>query len=344
MNFNKFEKYLVLLFLIFCIYFFMGVFIPPILMGIVIATTLNSFYQKRIFNLGSTARASVITILFGLILIIPIALLLTMGAIQGREVFSQINIEQLNNVSLKIYNFLADQKLISIFFSSEEFTFNKYNQILLQTGINLKEKGLSILQNVVTTIPWILFSFAILTATIFFSLIEAPKFRKVFLKNSFYPEAFGKYMLEEISKVSKAVIFATLGSAIAQATLIMIPSLIFNLSNFVFIVFATFFMSMIPLIGTAPVIIALLVSHYLDQNYLAVFFYIGFGILIGTVDNVIRAKIIERTSKIHPFLAFLSALGGIKAMGFFGIFLGPVILISTVKAFRYVSSRSKNES
>lgn len=343
MGFNKFEKYFVLFLFVACIYFFMGIFIPSVLMGIIVAVTLTPLYKRNFFNLHSTYKAALITSIFAFLLILPIALVITFGAIQGRDVLFKINLDQATLISNQFYDFLSHQKISSLFLDSEKFTLIRYNQFLMESGLSLKEKSLDILQNIVTTIPWILFSFVIVAATVFFTLVDGFKFKNILVKNTFYPESFGNMLADEFTNVSKAVIFATLGSAVAQASIILIPSLIFNTSSFAFIVFATFFMSMVPVVGTAPVIIALIISHYLDHNITAVTSYIVFGLLIGAVDNIIRAKIIERTSKVHPFVAFLSAIGGVKAMGFFGLFLGPVITIVLIKAFRTMLIRRNRD-
>ena len=52
----------------------------------------------------------------------------------------------------------------------------------------------------------------------------------------------------------------------------------------------------------------------------------GFGAgLIGMMDNFIRAYVLHSDTKLHPLLAFISVLGGLQAMGLWGIFIGPIV-------------------
>jgi predicted PurR-regulated permease PerM len=47
--------------------------------------------------------------------------------------------------------------------------------------------------------------------------------------------------------------------------------------------------------------------------------------VVGTLDNIIRAYILQSDAKLHPLLAFISVLGGIQAMGLWGVFIAPII-------------------
>ena len=50
----------------------------------------------------------------------------------------------------------------------------------------------------------------------------------------------------------------------------------------------------------------------------------GLGV-VGTLDNVIRTVVLNNDAKLHPLLAFVCVLGGLKVMGLWGVFVGPVV-------------------
>jgi predicted PurR-regulated permease PerM len=52
---------------------------------------------------------------------------------------------------------------------------------------------------------------------------------------------------------------------------------------------------------------------------------IGVGLLF-VIDLIWRPMIIGSKAKIHPLVAFLAALGGLSVLGFYGLFLGPIIV------------------
>jgi predicted PurR-regulated permease PerM len=50
------------------------------------------------------------------------------------------------------------------------------------------------------------------------------------------------------------------------------------------------------------------------------------GLVISSVDNVIRPWMIARGANLPLLLTLMGALGGVLAFGFLGLFLGPVVL------------------
>jgi predicted PurR-regulated permease PerM len=65
---------------------------------------------------------------------------------------------------------------------------------------------------------------------------------------------------------------------------------------------------------------------YLSGHTLAAVLLALWGVLIvGGLDNVIRAYVLNSSVELHPVLAFVSVLGGLQALGLWGVFIGPVI-------------------
>jgi hypothetical protein len=62
-----------------------------------------------------------------------------------------------------------------------------------------------------------------------------------------------------------------------------------------------------------------------------------FGVVvIGMMDNFIRTIILKNDAKLHPLLAFVSVLGGLQALGLWGVFIGPTVaacLYALIKIF-----------
>ena len=52
------------------------------------------------------------------------------------------------------------------------------------------------------------------------------------------------------------------------------------------------------------------------------------------VDNLIRPLVISGPTRIPFLLVFLGVLGGLKAFGLIGLFLGPVILAVSIAIWR----------
>lgn len=53
-------------------------------------------------------------------------------------------------------------------------------------------------------------------------------------------------------------------------------------------------------------------------------------LVIGTVDNFLRPKLVGGKTKLHELFIFFSVLGGLQVFGLLGIVLGPVVLAITL--------------
>ncbi len=54
------------------------------------------------------------------------------------------------------------------------------------------------------------------------------------------------------------------------------------------------------------------------------------ALVIGTVDNFLRPKLVGEKTKLHELFIFFSVLGGLQVFGVLGIVLGPVVLAITL--------------
>ena len=92
-----------------------------------------------------------------------------------------------------------------------------------------------------------------------------------------------------------------------------------------------FWGALISLVALAPIVGAFLVwipvSAYLmlmgHMTKGIILLAVG-GLVVSSIDNVLKPIIIQGRTDLHPLLVFLSVLGGMQAFGFLGILLGPL--------------------
>jgi len=58
----------------------------------------------------------------------------------------------------------------------------------------------------------------------------------------------------------------------------------------------------------------------------AVLLIVWGALVVSTIDNFLRPKLIKNQTKLHELFVFFSVLGGISVFGLLGIVLGPVVL------------------
>jgi predicted PurR-regulated permease PerM len=88
----------------------------------------------------------------------------------------------------------------------------------------------------------------------------------------------------------------------------------------------TMLLAMVPFLGAASVWISVsLWLLFFEQRITAAIILAIFGAsIVSTIDNVIKAWVLHGRSRLHPLLALLSIIGGIKALGLIGVFVGPM--------------------
>jgi len=85
------------------------------------------------------------------------------------------------------------------------------------------------------------------------------------------------------------------------------------------------FVSIIPAIG--PLIIwlpAAIIMLITGSTWAAITILIG-GVIISTIDNLLRPPLVGGGAELHPLIVFLSSLGGIALLGISGFVVGPII-------------------
>ena len=88
---------------------------------------------------------------------------------------------------------------------------------------------------------------------------------------------------------------------------------------------------MIPMAGSALVWAPAAIYLGLTGAYAKAGVLFLFGILvIGTVDNFLRPRLVGGKTKMNELFIFFSVLGGLKVFGIVGILVGPVVLAITL--------------
>lgn len=88
------------------------------------------------------------------------------------------------------------------------------------------------------------------------------------------------------------------------------------------------FFALLPAVGPPvvwlPAAIMLIASGELVRA--VVLIAVG-ALVIGTVDNVLRAVLVSGRAQLHPLVVFFSVLGGILLFGAAGFLLGPILVV-----------------
>lgn len=167
-------------------------------------------------------------------------------------------------------------------------------------------------------------------ASLFFFLAEGENMVNAVVRLSPLEEKYLRELVEEFVRVCRAVVTASLLSAVVQGLLAGVGFYFAGLENAVaLLMLLTMVLSMVPFTGAATVWVPVCLYLYFVEGRLAASIMLavyGAGV-ISTADNFIKPMVLHGQSNLHPLLALLSVLGGIQALGPIGIVVGPMVVV-----------------
>jgi predicted PurR-regulated permease PerM len=133
-------------------------------------------------------------------------------------------------------------------------------------------------------------------------------------------------LYRDVSETIIANVHGMLFVGVAQGVMVGIGMHIVGMQSSLLLGLAAGFASIIPVVGSAliwgSVGIYLLVMAPLWKGI----FLLVWGTVLGTsIDNVMRPWFVGGRVELHPLVLLFSILGGVRAFGFLGLFLGPVV-------------------
>jgi predicted PurR-regulated permease PerM len=148
----------------------------------------------------------------------------------------------------------------------------------------------------------------------------------------------GEQLLELAGATVRSVLYGVLGTALLQGIMAAVGFALAGVPGAPLLGFVTLFVSAIP---AGPLLVAAPAAFWLyrqDATGWAVFLMI-WGLLVGSLDNVVKPLLISRGGGTTPVvIVMLGVLGGAMAFGLIGLFLGPALLAVGYSLFAAWSS------
>lgn len=343
-NFNLIFLFLILGLVGYASYLLFKPFLVAIFLAIIISQLFYHWFEFFNRKLKQPASASLITcLLIFLTLTIPILLGITLVANEANNLYGEIQTTDWN------------QKLETI----------SQNQWLQKYGINLKSielqdligsdkisqgaKGISnflltvIKQTYQSTSHFVFMSF-VMFFTLYYLFKDGKFITKKLMNISPLKNNQEKLIFNKFIEISRATLKGTLVIALIQGAILSATFAIAGISSVVIWGLITAILSLIPFLGSAlvwlPAGVYLILSGSIWQGIFTLL--MGF-LVISTIDNILRPKLVEGQTSLHPLLVLLSTLGGIVIFGVTGFIFGPVIIALLVSLLDIYQLEFKNE-
>lgn len=169
----------------------------------------------------------------------------------------------------------------------------------------------------------------VMMVSIYFFLLDGPNIAETLMRLSPLDDRYERELMDEFDQISRAVVLATLLSAVAQGILAGLGYWLAGLPSVFLLTLLTMVMALVPFVGATSVWLpaCLWLYVYEERTWPAILLAIYGAAIVSTADNFIKPWVLQGRSNLHPLLALLSVLGGVQALGPIGILVGPMIVV-----------------
>ena len=304
--------------------------IQPFLMTLLLAGIFSAlarpFYLRLQARLGCSAwLAALLTVcVIAVMVLIPSVFLITVLIGQALDV-SQL-------ITIWVRGVIDDPTALLTALQHLPF----YDEVIEHRGLILDQAGQAATLISKLLVDWVssitlktvnfIFLTFVLLYSLFFLLMDGPKF---ILKLLYYlplQTRDERRMLNKFTSVTRATLKGSFLIGILQGSLAGIAFAVAGIDNAVFWGTVMAILSIIPNVGSAlvwgPAVLILMAQGAVLTAILLGLFC---GLIVGSLDNVLRPILVGKDTKMHELLIFFSTLGGLVMFGLPGLFIGPVL-------------------
>jgi predicted PurR-regulated permease PerM len=171
-----------------------------------------------------------------------------------------------------------------------------------------------------------IFHFFLFLYTIFFLLMDGPAILRALLNHLPLHGEDRQQMTDRFISVTRATLKGTIIIGIIQGGLSGLAFRAVGIPDAVFWSVVMMVLSILPAIGGALVWVpACIILAGTGQVLKAVLLAAFCALVVGSVDNLLRPRLVGRDTKMHDLVILFSTLGGIIAFGPVGFIVGPIL-------------------
>jgi len=320
----------VLLILVAVISFVFVTMIRPFLMTVLLAGIFAGLAQplyQRVLRLVRDRRrlASLITVML-LVAVIVLPLLTMLGVVAGQALrvsetvipWVEQHIDDPGELIRSLENNPVGERLAPY-----------REQILAKTGQMVSATSVFLFDSLsATTRGTVAFVFqtVMLLYTLFFLLSDGGALLRKILYYLPLEHTDEQRILDRFTSVTRATVKGTLLIGLAQGVLAGAAFMVVGIDGALFWGTMMVLLSIVPGIGTGLVWVpAAVILIATGHTWSGVGLAIWCALVVGSIDNVLRPRLVGRDTEMHDLMILFSTLGGIMMFGVLGFVIGPIV-------------------
>lgn len=179
---------------------------------------------------------------------------------------------------------------------------------------------------------------ALVLFLVFYLLLDGPDFVVWIRETIPLPPEVTDELFAKIDAMTWGVVIGHISVAILQALIAGVGLWLAGIPNVVFWTFVMAVLALLPLIGAflvwGPAAAYLFVIDEVTAGILLALYGVT---IVSMIDNYVRPLLIDQQAGLNPGLILVGVFGGVYAIGFTGLFVGPIVigvLAATLETFR----------
>lgn len=296
--------------------------IKPIIFAIIygillayISFPIHRWLSKKIRN----KFLSAFFVCIGFFAIIITALILILGATFKQIVNFYLFLQKTDFISLI-------RKILPSFISSSGISENIISSINNYIS-SFIANYLNSFTDFISNIPSLAIQLAVVIFTFFFALKNGEETIEYIKTLSPLKKETEEKFFKKFQEITNSVLIGNILVGIIQGLIAGIGYYIFGVPNVILLTLATIITSIIPMVGAWLIWVPVDIYLFSIGKTSAAFGLLIYGaFFVSLVDNLLRALIVSRKTRINIWVVTIGMLGGILVFGFLGLIIGPLIL------------------
>ncbi len=191
-------------------------------------------------------------------------------------------------------------------------------------------------------VPKILLQLTLALIAFFYFLLDGDRFMDWLLGLGALDREVQKKLVDSFRDTATSAVWAGLAAAAALAAMISGGFLLLDVPGAFLAGGLTFIFAWIPVLGTAPALLAGFLYLYAREAAVKMALMIGLGAATTIADHLIRPMVLKGRDGMHPLVGLVAIISGIEMFGILGVFIGPILaamLLSLLRIWPVVGYR-----
>ncbi len=301
-------------------------FLMALLLAGIFSALAQPIYRKMTRLLGGRRRAASLStlLLFCLVVLVPLSGLVSIVTAQAVKVGQSVTpwvrhqIAQPSAFSEYLQKLPYYEQLLPY----HDQILSKAGQLASRISVFLVN---SLSAGAVGTVNFIFMFFIFLYVSYFF-LIDGRALIDRILYYLPLQEKDENRLLDRFTSVTRATLKGTALIGVLQGVLAGLAFAVVGIEAAVFWGTVMTALSVIPALGSALVWVPAAIVLAFSGSYLkAIGLVLWCGLVVGSLDNVLRPRLVGKDTQMHDLMIFLGTLGGLALFGVIGFITGPII-------------------